>query len=193
MIKINCVAQGTIRLSECTPFQGNLKKRTEAEVAELMRSIKTEGLIMPFAVWQNDGRNYLLDGHGRLEALRKLALTEPDIDLEEFPCIFIKADSENDARKALLQITSSYGRITKMGVKQFTVSIPDYRAPSINRYVVNVKKTDVKPVMDRQINAPSDSIIKLRVKEGMKDDAGIPITKERVLEILGRFNFLEIL
>ena len=146
MVKVNCVAQGKIRLSECTPFQGNLKRRTETEISELMRSIKTEGMMMPFAVWQNGGRNYLLDGHGRYEALKRLALFEPDINGEEFPCIFIEAESEEDARKALLQITSSYGKITRVGVRQVTATIPDYRAPSINRFVADVKRSSVRAV-----------------------------------------------
>jgi len=193
MIKLNCVAQGTIRIGDCTPFQGNLKKRTETEINELMRSIKTEGMMMPFAVWQHDGKNYLLDGHGRLEALKRLSFSEPDINREDFPCIFIEAACENDARKALLQITSSYGTITRMGVKQFTVSIPDYRAPSINRFVVGVKKTGIKPVIDRQVNIKAENTIRIRVKDGAIDNAGCPITKERVLEILGQFDFLEIL
>jgi len=193
MIKLNCVAQGTIRLAECTPFQGNLKKRTEAEINELMSSIKNEGMMMPFAIWQNEGKNFLLDGHGRYEALKKLALYEPDINAEEFPCVFIKADCENDARKALLQITSSYGTITKMGVKQFTVSIPDYRAPSINKFVMSVKKTGIKPVIDKQVKMPAENIIRIRVKDGAKDVDGTPITRERVLSILGQFSYLEIL
>ena len=186
------MAQGKIRLSECTPFQGNLKRRTETEISELMRSIKTEGMMMPFAVWQNGGRNYLLDGHGRYEALKRLALFEPDINGEEFPCIFIEAESEEDARKALLQITSSYGKITRVGVRQFTATIPDYRAPSINRFVADVKKSSVRAV-DKHLDIPAGDVIKLRVRTGYRDDDGQLLTKEKVLELFKRFEFLEIL
>lgn len=186
------MAQGKIRLSELSPFQGKLKKRTEAEISELMLSLKTEGMMMPFAVWQGGGKNYLLDGHGRYEALKRLALFEPDINGEEFPCIFIEAETEDDARKALLQILSSYGKITRVGVRKFTATIPDYRAPSINRFVADVKKSSVKAI-DKHLDVPANDTIRIRVKTGYRDDKGNLLTKEKVLELFKKFEFLEIL
>lgn len=139
MVNIRCSSEEYLKLVEMEPFQGKLKKRTGADIGSLAESIKEEGLLMPFAVWVHDGKNLLLDGHGRREAL--LSLGDPDIEGQDFPVVYIDAESEDEARKALLQITSQYGKISKWGLKEFTKTIPEYRAPVISSFV---KKQAVK-------------------------------------------------
>ena len=180
-MEIKCKTKDTIKLTDCTPFQGNLKKRTQQDIESLKESLQREGLLMPFAVWKSEGKNYLLDGHGRKEALVQLAVDDANLLTVDWPCIFIEADTEDEARKALLQITSSYGKITKTGVKQFTVSIPDYVAPSIAKFVTP-KKTEVKPVAAKP--AAQKSVIKIRVDNDKK---------AQVLDILKQFSFIEVI
>lgn len=166
-------------ITDMTPFQGNLKKRTEQDINELKDSLINEGLLMPFAVWQHDGKNFLLDGHGRRQAILSLIDQDPSLLQVQWPVVKIEAATEDDARKALLQITSSYGKITKQGVKQFTVSIPDYRAPAIAKFAPKVKSTNVT-----RPKANSKVIIKIRV-----DQAKLAEVKE----ILGSVNYIEVL
>lgn len=183
-MEIKCTTKDTIKLTECVPFQGNLKKRTPQDIAELKESLLREGLLMPFAVWDHDDKKYLLDGHGRKEALVQLAVEDANLLNVDWPCIYIKADTEDDARKALLQITSSYGKITKTGVKQFTVSIPDYKAPSIAKFVAKpvTKKVDAVDPVQR----PNQDKVILKVS----------VTKDKVSEvkkILEQFDFIKVL
>lgn len=183
-MEIKCTTKDTIKLTECVPFQGNLKKRTSQDIAELKESLLREGLLMPFAVWDHDDKKYLLDGHGRKEALVQLAVEDANLLNVDWPCIYIKADTEDDARKALLQITSSYGKITKTGVKQFTVSIPDYKAPSIAKFVAKpvIKKVEAVDPVQR----PNQDKVILKVS----------VTKDKVSEvkkILEQFDFIKVL
>ena len=183
-MEIKCTTKDTIKLTECVPFQGNLKKRTAQDIAELKDSLLREGLLMPFAVWDHDDKKFLLDGHGRKEALVQLAVEDANLLNVDWPCIYIKADTEDDARKALLQITSSYGKITKTGVKQFTVSIPDYKAPSIAKFVAKpvTKKVDAVDPVQR----PNQDKVILKVS----------VTKDKVSEvkkILEQFDFIKVL
>lgn len=157
MINIKCSAPDRVKLSELVPFQGDLKKRTESDVKALADSIMQDGLLMPFAVWQHDEQHYLLDGHGRLAALTEIALIDNSVVEQEMPAVFINAETEEEAKKALLQITSSYGKITKEGAVKFTRSIPEYHAPAINKFV---HKTVVK--RDQQ-ERPLGSLIRIRV------------------------------
>lgn len=183
-MEIKCTTKDTIKLTECVPFQGNLKKRTPQDIAELKESLLREGLLMPFAVWDHDDKKYLLDGHGRKEALVQLAVEDANLLNVDWPCIYIKADTEDDARKALLQITSSYGKITKTGVKQFTVSIPDYKAPSIAKFVAKPVTKKVDPV--DPVQRPNQDKVILKVS----------VTKDKVSEvkkILEQFDFIKVL
>jgi len=184
MIKINCETKDSLKLAEMIPFQGNLKKRTPQDLAGLKESLTTEGLMMPFAVWKHEGKNYLLDGHGRKEALMQMAINgDAEMISFDWPVVFVEADTEEAARKALLQITSSYGKITKQGVKQFCVSIPDYRAPAIQKYVA--KPVKVNTDAGKLPNTPVKKIIRIRVSQE---------NEAQLLNVLGQFKeFIEIL
>ena len=182
MIKINCETKDTVKLTDMTPFQGSLKKRTEQDIEDLKQSLITEGLMMPFAIWVHEDKKYLLDGHGRKEALTRLAVDDVGLLSVDWPCIYIEAMTEDDARKALLQITSSYGKVTKSGYKQFCVSIPNYKAPVIAKFMpkpVKVKNIDKA----KQPNA-TKTIIKVRVS----NDKVV-----QVLDIFKQFDFIEVL
>lgn len=180
MIKINCKTEDTIKLTDMLAFQGNLKKRTDQDVKELIGSLTTEGLMMPFAVWNHDSKNYLLDGHGRKEALVKLAVDDPELLTVDWPCVYIDAETEDDARRALLQITSSYGKVTKAGYKQFCATIPEYHAPVINKFI----SKPVKVKEQKQVKAPEKTIIKIRVDTDKLD---------QVKEILSQVTYIEVL
>ena len=183
-MEIKCTTKDTIKLTECVPFQGNLKKRTPQDITELKDSLLREGLLMPFAVWDHDDKKYLLDGHGRKEALVQLAVEDASLLNVDWPCIYIRADTEDDARKALLQITSSSGKITKTGVKQFTVSIPDYKAPSIAKFVAKPVTKKVEAV--DPVQRPNQDKVVLKVS----------VTKDKVSEvkkILEQFDFIKVL
>ena len=184
MVKINCDTKDKLKLVDMEPFQGNLKKRTQKDIDELKQSLLTEGLMMPFAIWQKkegkETHNLLLDGHGRKEALVQMAIDEVSLLDNDWPVIFIQADTEDDARKALLQITSSYGKITKQGVKQFCATIPEYKAPSINKFIAKpVIKKDSIPV-----SKPKSVVLKIKVDSDKL---------EQVKEILSQVSFIEVL
>lgn len=178
MIQIKCTAQDTVRLHDLTPFQGDLKKRTPKDIDALISSLMSEGLLMPFAIWQNDDKNFLLDGHGRLEALIRASLVDPKIIEQDFPCLKITAASEEDARKALLQITSSYGNVTKKGIVDFTASIADYHAPIVDKALKRHRH-------NKTLKSPKvDALVKIRV----------PFDKEaEVRHILSQIEYITVL
>lgn len=177
MIEIKCTAPEQVKLTDLTPFQGDLKKRTAADIDDLISSLHREGLLMPFAVWEHDDKKYLLDGHGRQEALIRASLTDPKIIEQDFPCIMVKAETEEDARKALLQITSSYGSVTKKGVVNFTATITDYRAPVVDKALKrhSLKKTAAPK---------AKKIIRIAV---------LPADYDRILALLKQTSDIEVL
>lgn len=142
MIGIRCEAADSLTLREMRPFQGDLKYRTEEQLEELKKSLLDEGLLAPFFIWRGESEgeegNWLLDGHARYEALRSICSDAGNDSVwlsQEFPVAYIEAESPEEARKALLQITSSYGRVTRLGASRFCASIPEYRAPSVAAFL----------------------------------------------------------
>jgi hypothetical protein len=157
------------------PFQGNLKKRTDKDIDDLKQSILTDGLLMPFALWQHDDILHILDGHGRYAALIKFALEDPSILNQQFPAVIVEAEGEIEAQKALLQIVSTYGKITKIGLAKFASGVLDYKAPVLTKLAPPVK---YKPPVEAsfeviRIKVPKE--ISIKVREILKGVQGVEV------------------
>jgi hypothetical protein len=163
-----------VLLSQLTLFQGDVKKRTDADIEALATSLRDEGLCMPFAVWQKDDTLYILDGHGRYAALTRLALTDVTILEQQYPAIMINADTEDEARKTLLQIISVYGKINKAGVMKFAAPLTNYTAPVIKHQRVMVQA----PVQTENV------VIKIKCKKE---------TAAKLMDLLSAVEGVEIL
>ena len=116
-IEINCTGSDTIQLHELTEFQGELKERSAGDIEKIIKSIKKHGFSFPFFVWKNDGKNNVLDGHGRLLALKQMAAAGEEIPA--LPCVYISAKNEAEAKEKLLKLNSQYGHMTADSVAAF--------------------------------------------------------------------------
>lgn len=122
MIKIECQCADSLSLDELTEFQGNLKKRTKADIEKIKNLIIKYGFSFPFFVWKSKGKNFTLDGHGRILALRELRETEKDFP-EAFPVVYVNAKNEAEAKKKVLSASSTFGKMTSESVIEFAGSI----------------------------------------------------------------------
>ena len=114
LIPVTCDPRGNIErrpLASLTPFQGQLKHLNDARYAKLKASILAEGFMAPVFVWKDK----ILDGHQRTTVL-----AGEGWDVEGgVPVIEIEADTEADAARKLLKLTSAYGKPTAEGVFDF--------------------------------------------------------------------------
>ena len=116
-IKINCSTKDYLPFTELSEFQGNLKSRTDDDTNKIIKSIKKYGFSFPFFVWQHDGINHVLDGHGRLGALRKL--DDLGFSIPLLPVVYVDCANEKEACDLLLRLNSQYGKMTKESVLNF--------------------------------------------------------------------------
>lgn len=65
-----------INIKQITPYKNNAKIHTEEQIEQIKKSIEEFGMNDPIAVWGED--NIIVEGHGRLEALKQLGYTEVD-------------------------------------------------------------------------------------------------------------------
>jgi hypothetical protein len=98
-------------------FQGGLKKRGKREIEQIITSLERFGFSFPFFVWQYEGHNYCLDGHGRIAALAELR--RRGYALPVFPVVYVDAADENEAKQKLLRLNSQYGTMTVDTVLEF--------------------------------------------------------------------------
>lgn len=116
-IRIACRGADSLPLDAIEEFQGNLKRRTRKDIEKIIKSITKYGFSFPFFVWQHEGRNLCLDGHGRIQALTYLR--RKGAALPRFPVAYIEADNEADAKNKLLRLNSQYGEMTTESVLEF--------------------------------------------------------------------------
>ena len=116
-IEINCTGSDTIQLHQLTEFQGELKERSAGDVEKIIKSIKKHGFSFPFFVWKRGDKNNVLDGHGRLMALKQMAAAGEEIPA--LPCVYISAKDEAEAKEKLLKLNSQYGHMTADSVAAF--------------------------------------------------------------------------
>ncbi len=106
-IEIKCEGAATLPLEDLLDFQGGLKKLSEENRKKLIKSICTEGFMAPIFVWNDSGNYRILDGHGRLNALKNMK--QRGWEIPELPIVWIEAENETEARRKLLKITSQFG------------------------------------------------------------------------------------
>lgn len=116
-IKIQCKGADLLPLDAIEDFQGNLKKRSKKEIDQIITSIQKYGFSFPFFVWNGDGHNRCLDGHGRIQALCELR--KQGYSLPLFPVAYIDAVDESEAKQKLLRLNSQYGQMSMDSVLEF--------------------------------------------------------------------------
>ena len=65
-----------LKINDITPYEKNAKIHTEEQIEQIKKSIQEFGMNDPVAVWGD--KNTIVEGHGRLEALKQLGYTEVD-------------------------------------------------------------------------------------------------------------------
>lgn len=63
-----------LRLNKLKPYEKNAKIHTPEQIEQIKKSIKQFGMNDPIAVWGEE--NLIVEGHGRLEALKELGYDE---------------------------------------------------------------------------------------------------------------------
>ena len=124
MIEIKCKGADTLPIDRILEFQGGLKELSKENEKKLRNSILKFGFIAPLFLWDDHGEWKLLDGHQRIKTLLKMRKEGYDIPL--LPVDYIEADSEEDAKRKLLHITSQYGEFTVDGFENFTFGLDGF-------------------------------------------------------------------
>lgn len=125
-IKITCKTKDMLDIGDLMELQGKLKSRGQKDIDKIKRSVKKHGFATPFFVWKDSkDTNYVLDGHGRLEALRQMRDID-GYDIPLLPVVYVECKSKADAKELLLKITSQYGKVSMSGLDEFIQDVPEF-------------------------------------------------------------------
>jgi hypothetical protein len=108
-IRVTCKTADSLPYGQIELLQGKLKDRTDAQIDNICHSIIKHGWAFPEFIWQNDGHNYCLDGHGRQAAIPRLI--EMGYAIPLIPVVYVEANSEEEAKELLLKCISQFGKV----------------------------------------------------------------------------------
>jgi hypothetical protein len=163
-IKVTCDVADTLPLETIIEFQGEFKKRDQYDIENIVKSLILYGISFPFFIWQNEGVNYCLDGHGRRLAL--YVLLNRGYEIPPAPVVYILAKDRAEAVQKLLRLNSRYGTMTeesvvkfidKMPVELSEIAIPDTETiefAGMPKNLDSVFSTDVTPKEKNQKTCP---------------------------------------
>ena len=120
-IEIKCTTNETKNIAELTELQGNLKTRNDIDFDKIKLSIIEYGFSFPFFYTCLDGKNYILDGHGRFATLCKMQ--KDGYIVPDLPCVKVECKDLKEAKQKLLRLNSQYGKMTKESVLEFAEDI----------------------------------------------------------------------
>lgn len=116
-ISIRCAGADNFDIEDLHPFQDDIKTMTPSTLKKLENVILSQGFSEPIAVWQNDGRNWILNGHQRhtaLQSLRSRGWFVPPV-----PVAIVEAADEDEARKKVITLASQFGDFNQDHLLEF--------------------------------------------------------------------------
>lgn len=124
-IRITCDTASMMPIGDLEAFQGKLKSITEAEFEKLKKAILKYGFSFPVFVW----RKSILDGHQRVQAVKRLIDDGYELEGGMLPVALIEAKDRKEAAEKLLLINSRYATIEQDGfdwfVQDFDIDVVD--------------------------------------------------------------------
>lgn len=113
MKKLKIAVRGAAELpiDKLEPFQGELKRIDREDFEALRKSLIEDGVTFVLHVWQNGGKNYLIDGHQRL-ATMKMMRDQDKYEVPPVPVAYVEAANIKEARRKVLLAISQHGKVT---------------------------------------------------------------------------------
>lgn len=161
---VSCRGADSLPLDAIEEFQGELKKRTAREINQIILSIYKYGFSFPFFIWQSEGHNLCLDGHGRILALS--LMRERGADLPLFPVVYVEAVDEDEAKQKLLRLNSQYGKMTLESFVDFIADSPlEVEDLSFSDITLGQIEIALKPEELPAINRSQENLFKVKIAE----------------------------
>lgn len=107
----------TANFADFVPLQDDFKTRTPEQLEKLKNRIKSTGFKYDVITYISNkkykeypsGTKFILDAHGRIEALR--SLSQEGYEVPEIPYTQVSAKNITEAKKEILYLNSEYGSI----------------------------------------------------------------------------------
>lgn len=119
-----------VKIEQIKPYEKNAKIHTDEQIEQIKNSIKQFGMNDPIGIWGKD--NLVVEGHGRLQALKELGYREvpcirldhlTDEERKAYTLVHNKLTMNTDFNIDILD--DELEKITKINMNQFNFNIDE--------------------------------------------------------------------
>jgi hypothetical protein len=169
VINIRCESHSNISIHELEPFQGKLKTLTKDKLDDLKNSLIKDGLPLALHVWRDEkGKNWILDGHTRITALK--SLEDDGYFVPPIPVNIVQAKSKKDAAQIVLIANSRYSRMDETSLGNYMIEM-ELNLPDINLLdLIDIDMSDFK--VGEDINPEDDDTYTRKVETPIYEPKG---------------------
>ena len=149
----------TAKVADLIPYAQNSKKHPKKQIDEIARSIDEFGNCDPIGVWTNaDGKLEIVEGHGRVLALKQLGETE---------CPIIKLDFlTDDQRRAYSHIHNQLTLNSGIDEDMLRAEIDSISSIDWADFGFSKELTSLEDYFGAESDVPDDSSIKSQARFG---------------------------
>lgn len=159
-----------LKLEELKPYDKNAKEHPQEQIEQIKKSIEQFGMNDPIAIWGEE--NLIVEGHGRLEALKQL-------NYEEVDCIRLDHLSDEE-RKAY---TLAHNKLTMNSDFDFDI---------LNEELENILNIDMSDFgFDLSLEDEENIIERTDLSDKIFEKYEIIITCENELDLQKKYEKLE--
>jgi hypothetical protein len=139
VIKIKCEGTQYVDFHKLNEFQEDIKQSSREDLDKLKEEIK-KAFKLPFSLWKNKEKWWILDGHQRKKALTELEKEGWCVPL--LPAVEIKAGTKAEAKKNVLLFISQTGEVDKDKLK---IYVEQYKI-ELKNIVIRHKEMEIEPI-----------------------------------------------
>lgn len=123
-IQIKCEGAENLNLDQLAYLQGNLKSLSNANYERFKNEIIKTGYTFPIKIWKEnpgtpDQVNWIVGGHQSYRVLKRMRDLE-GFQIPSLPVSITFADDIQQARQRVLQDISTFGKVDRQGLYEFT-------------------------------------------------------------------------
>lgn len=117
-IKIACKGAAEYDYKKLIPLQGDLKELTDESYEKFKANILELGFSEPISIWKHKRKIHILNGHQRLETIKRMVENE-GYSVKPLPVSIVEAADLNEAKRKILSLTSQFGKVDEKGLAEF--------------------------------------------------------------------------
>lgn len=115
-MKNSVVELEKIPLADLVNFQNDMKALTQDNYLRLRREIEETGFSFAVHVWKHKGKANILDGHQRVDTLKRMAEEGALKGNFLVPCVIVDAKDFAEAKRKCLSAASQFGQFSMPGL-----------------------------------------------------------------------------